>query len=156
MVAPMRTPCRRQTRCDCGGAQPRSLRATPRQSGPRRRLSPSVATVAVCPSPIGRYRRARIGEVLFGAMTDRSYAACATRRRIMQTRAINPTPWLQGFNINHGVEVTGVQRTLYLSGQTANAADGTPMHEGDLIAQFKMAWANLKDALAEAGMTTAN
>ena len=74
----------------------------------------------------------------------------------MQTRAINPTPWLQGFNINHGVEVTGVQRTLYLSGQTANAADGTPMHEGDLIAQFKMAWANLKDALAEAGMTPAN
>src|SRR5438045_2509088 len=73
-----------------------------------------------------RYRRASIGEGSFGAMTDRSYAACATRRRIMQTRAINPTPWLQGFNINHGVEVTGVQRTLYLSGQTANAADGTP------------------------------
>jgi enamine deaminase RidA (YjgF/YER057c/UK114 family) len=74
----------------------------------------------------------------------------------MQTRVINPTPWLQGFNINHGVEVTGAQRTLYLSGQTANAADGTPMHAGDLIAQFKLAWANLKDALAEAGMTPAN
>jgi len=74
----------------------------------------------------------------------------------MQTRTINPSPWLQGFNINHGVEVTGAQRTLYLSGQTANAADGTPMHEGDLIAQFKLAWANLKDALAEAGMSPVN
>ena len=74
----------------------------------------------------------------------------------MQTRAINPTPWLQGFNINHGIEVTGATRTLFLSGQTANAADGTPMHPGDIVAQFKLAWANLKDALAEADMTPAN
>ena len=41
----------------------------------------------------------------------------------MQTRAINPTPWLQGFNINHGVEVTGVQRTLYLSGHADPGRD---------------------------------
>ena len=74
----------------------------------------------------------------------------------MQTRNINPTPWLQAFNINHGVEVTGGERTLYLSGQTSTAADGTPMHTGDFAAQFKFAWANLKDALAEAGMTPGN
>ena len=74
----------------------------------------------------------------------------------MQTRNINPTPWLQAFNINHGVEVTGGERTLYLSGQTSTAADGTPMHPGDFAAQFKFAWANLKDALAEAGMTPGN
>jgi enamine deaminase RidA (YjgF/YER057c/UK114 family) len=70
----------------------------------------------------------------------------------MRKRAINPTDWLQGFNIHHGVEVTGGQRVLYLSGQTSNAADGSPMHEGDLVAQFKQAWANLKAALAEADM----
>lgn len=74
----------------------------------------------------------------------------------MQLKPINPTPWLGGFNIHHGVEVTGASRTLYLSGQTANAADGTPMHPGDLVAQFKLAWANLKDALAEAGMGPQN
>jgi enamine deaminase RidA (YjgF/YER057c/UK114 family) len=74
----------------------------------------------------------------------------------MQTREINPTAWLQGFNLNHAIEVTGAQRTLYVSGQTANAADGSPMHPGDLVAQFKLAWANLKDALAAAGMAPGN
>ena len=71
----------------------------------------------------------------------------------MQTREINPTPWLQGFNINHGIEVTGAQRVLYLSGQTSNAADGSARHVGDLVAQFTLAWSNLKDALAQANMT---
>lgn len=74
----------------------------------------------------------------------------------MQTREINPTPWLQGFNLNHGIEVTGAQRTLYLSGQTSNAADGSPMHAGDLVAQFGLAWANLKDALAASDMAPSN
>ncbi len=74
----------------------------------------------------------------------------------MQKREINPTDWLQGFNINHGIEVTGGQRVLYLSGQTANAADGTPMHAGDIVAQFKLAWSNLKDALAASDMAPTN
>lgn len=74
----------------------------------------------------------------------------------MKTRAINPTPWLQHFNLNHGIEVTGRTRTLYLSGQTASDADGAPMHAGDIAAQFHAAWSNLKDALSEAGMTPAN
>lgn len=46
---------------------------------------------------------------------------------IMEKREINPTDWLLGFNINHGIEVTGAQRVLYLSGQTSNAADGAPV-----------------------------
>ncbi len=74
----------------------------------------------------------------------------------MQTREINPTPWLQGFNLNHGIEVTGAQRTLYLSGQTSTAADGSPLHAGDLVAQFTLAWANLKDALVAADMAPSN
>jgi enamine deaminase RidA (YjgF/YER057c/UK114 family) len=74
----------------------------------------------------------------------------------MERRAINPTPWLQHFNINHGVEVKGAARTLYLSGQTASAPDGAPMHPGDLGAQFHAAWANLKAALADAQMRPKN
>ncbi len=70
----------------------------------------------------------------------------------MQKREINPTDWLEGFNINHGIEVTGAKRVLYLSGQTSNAADGAPLHAGDLVAQFKLAWSNLEDALAAADM----
>ena len=30
------------------------------------------------------------------------------------------------------------------------------MHPGDIVAQFRLAWANLKDALTEAGMTPAD
>ncbi|MEQ9505932.1 MAG: RidA family protein [Hyphomonas sp.] len=74
----------------------------------------------------------------------------------MKTRTINPTPWLQHFNLHHGVEVTGATRTLYLSGQTSTAADGSTLHAGDLGAQFSTAWANVKDALTEAGMAPSN
>ena len=74
----------------------------------------------------------------------------------MERRDINPTDWLLAFGINQGVEVTGGERTLYLSGQTSSDAEGTPVHAGDLAAQFGQAWSNIKDALAEAGMTPAN
>ncbi len=74
----------------------------------------------------------------------------------MERREINPTDWLLGFNVNHGVEVTGTERVLYLSGQTSTGADGAPLHAGDLVAQFGMAWSNLKDALTAAGMDPTN
>jgi enamine deaminase RidA (YjgF/YER057c/UK114 family) len=74
----------------------------------------------------------------------------------MERREINPTDWLGAFNINHGIEVTGAQRVLYLSGQTSNGADGAPLNPGDMVAQFRTAWSNLKDALSGAGMTPTN
>lgn len=74
----------------------------------------------------------------------------------MQTTTHNPTPWLQDFGLNHAVEVRGGERTLYLSGQTASAPDGSPMHPGDLVAQYKAAWACLIEALEAADMTPAN
>lgn len=70
----------------------------------------------------------------------------------MEKRAINPTPWIQGFNMNHAIEVKGGERTLYISGQTSSAPDGSAMHAGDLVAQFALAYQNLKDALAGADM----
>ncbi|WP_128892841.1 RidA family protein [Erythrobacter sp. HKB08] len=74
----------------------------------------------------------------------------------MKKTTHNPTPWMQGFGLNHAVEVEGGQRTLYLSGQTASAADGSPMHPGDLVAQYKAAWQCLLDALGSAGMDASN
>lgn len=74
----------------------------------------------------------------------------------MKKREINPTSWLQGFNINHAVEVTGGERVLYVSGQTSNDAEGAPMHAGDLVAQFRLAWSNLEDTLAAADMGPSN
>ncbi len=74
----------------------------------------------------------------------------------MQIRTYNPTPWLQHFGLNHAVEVGGGSRTVYLSGQTASDADGAPLHPGDIVAQYKAAWACLVETLAAADMTPAN
>lgn len=74
----------------------------------------------------------------------------------MQITTHNPTPWLEHFGLNHAVEVSGANRTLYLSGQTASAADGSALHPGDMVAQYRAAWENLVAALAAAGMSPAN
>lgn len=74
----------------------------------------------------------------------------------MEKSVINLTPWLQGFNMSHGVAVSGATRTLFLSGQTASAADGSAMHPGDMQAQVEEAWRNIVESLAAADMTTDN
>lgn len=74
----------------------------------------------------------------------------------MQIRPINPQTWLGGFHINQAIEVTAGQRTLFVSGQTSNDATGAPQHPGDIVAQFRLAWANLTEVLAAADMTPAN
>jgi enamine deaminase RidA (YjgF/YER057c/UK114 family) len=74
----------------------------------------------------------------------------------MQMRAINPNDWLGAFHINHAIEVTAGQRVVYCSGQTSNAADGTPMHPGDIVSQFQLAWNNLVEVLAAADMQPSN
>ena len=74
----------------------------------------------------------------------------------METKTHNPTPWLQGFGLNHGVEVCGATRTVFFSGQTSSAADGAALHPGDMVAQYKEAWKCLCDALEAADMTPKN
>jgi len=122
-----------------------SARVTCRPTGPRPSWPPELTADHLA-------RRATAGD------RRRSPTTCpntlgGTR---MERREINPTDWLSGFNINHGIEVTGAQRVLYLSGQTSNAKDGTPLHPGDLVSQFRTAWSNLNDALTEAGMDPTN
>jgi enamine deaminase RidA (YjgF/YER057c/UK114 family) len=43
-----------------------------------------------------------------------------------------------------------------VSGQTSNDANGAPMHPGDQVAQFKLAWKNLIEVLAAADMKPGN
>jgi enamine deaminase RidA (YjgF/YER057c/UK114 family) len=74
----------------------------------------------------------------------------------MQIRPINPQTWLGAFNVNQAIEVTAGQRMLYVSGQTSNDASGAPLHPGDLVAQFKLAWKNLVEVLVAANMNPAN
>jgi enamine deaminase RidA (YjgF/YER057c/UK114 family) len=74
----------------------------------------------------------------------------------MQKFEINPTQWMRAFSIHHGIEVQHPKRFLFLSGQTSNADDGSPLHAGDMRAQFRRAWSNLKDALLTAEMGPEN
>jgi enamine deaminase RidA (YjgF/YER057c/UK114 family) len=73
----------------------------------------------------------------------------------MQRRDLNaadaPAPAGQ---YTQAVEVTGASRTLYVSGQVGIAADGTV--PDDVVAQSRLAWANLAAQLSAAGMTLDN
>jgi 2-iminobutanoate/2-iminopropanoate deaminase len=52
------------------------------------------------------------------------------------------------------VEVTGAARTLYISGQVGIGTDGKV--PDDIVAQSRLAWANLAAQLRAAGMTLDN
>ncbi len=49
--------------------------------------------------------------------------------------------------------VASGSRTVYLSGQVARTADGTPVGAGDLAAQVEQAYSNVATALAAVGGT---
>ena len=74
----------------------------------------------------------------------------------MERTAVNPTTWSQGMGFHQGEVVSGVTRTLYISGQTAMSRDGRPEHEGDIAAQLALALDNLEAVLTEAGMSLAD
>ena len=73
----------------------------------------------------------------------------------MRRRAINaadaPMPAGQ---YNQAVEVTGADRTVYLSGQVGIAADGSVPEDAE--AQCALAWRNLQAQLRAAGMEIEN
>ena len=73
----------------------------------------------------------------------------------MERREINPIDWLSGFNINHGIEVTGVQRVLICRANLERPGRGTAP-QGRPRRPVPTAWSNLKAALTEAGMTPTN
>ncbi|WIM93563.1 RidA family protein [Actinoplanes oblitus] len=74
----------------------------------------------------------------------------------LERTAINPWAWSAELGFNQGELVTGQNRTLYCSGQTAMDADGKPRHDGDPAAQLTLSLDNLEAVLAGAGMTLAN
>jgi enamine deaminase RidA (YjgF/YER057c/UK114 family) len=75
----------------------------------------------------------------------------------MTTRtAINPVSWSQKLGFDQAELVEGHQRQLFISGQDAVDADGTPQHPGDMAAQLEMALDNLEAILAGADMTLAS
>jgi enamine deaminase RidA (YjgF/YER057c/UK114 family) len=74
----------------------------------------------------------------------------------MERRIVNPWTWQDQFGFVQANETSGVERVLLCSGQTSVAADGQPMHEGDMRAQVVQALDNLETVLSEAGFALAD
>lgn len=69
----------------------------------------------------------------------------------MEVHTINPWTWQEQFGFVQAKAVTAGERTVYCSGQTSMDADGNPLHEGDLRAQFGQALDNLEAVLRASG-----
>ena len=70
----------------------------------------------------------------------------------MERNEINPWEWSKGFGFSQAVEVSGAQRVLRCSGQTAIGPDGSPPTSDDLREQVTIALDNLRTVLEAAGM----
>ena len=68
-----------------------------------------------------------------------------------QAKRTNPPTLSAPTGYTHIVEVTGPNRTIYISGQIAFDKDGTLVGAGDMKAQAEQVFKNLQLALAAAG-----
>jgi enamine deaminase RidA (YjgF/YER057c/UK114 family) len=66
--------------------------------------------------------------------------------------SVNPWQWSLELGFNQAELVEGGSEVLYLSGQSAMAADGSPQHAGDMAAQVTLSLDNLEAVLGDAGM----
>lgn len=78
------------------------------------------------------------------------------KEQTMQRTTINPWQWSVELGFNQAELVEGGQEVLYLSGQSAMDAQGSPQHAGDMAGQITLALDNLEAVLAEAGMDLSN
>jgi enamine deaminase RidA (YjgF/YER057c/UK114 family) len=69
----------------------------------------------------------------------------------VERRIINPWTWQDNFGYVQANEVSGVQRTIFLAGQTSVDEEGQPLHPEDMGAQLAQALDNLETVLREAG-----
>lgn len=74
------------------------------------------------------------------------------KERTMKRTTINPWQWSVELGFNQAELVEGGQEVLYLSGQSAVDAQGSPQHSGDMAGQVTLALDNLEAVLAEADM----
>ena len=74
----------------------------------------------------------------------------------MERNDVNPWEWSKAFGFSQAVEITGSQRTLVCSGQTAMGPDGSPPTTSDMAEQVHATFANLATVLEAAGMTMAD
>jgi reactive intermediate/imine deaminase len=73
-----------------------------------------------------------------------------------QVKRTNPRALSTPTGYTHIVEVTGPNRTIYISGQIAYDKDGKVVGAGDMNAQAEQVFKNLETALTAAGATFAD
>jgi enamine deaminase RidA (YjgF/YER057c/UK114 family) len=69
----------------------------------------------------------------------------------MERRIVNPWTWQNQMGYVQANDVSGAQRTIFLSGQGSVDAEGAPVHPGDMEAQLNQTLDNLETVLREAG-----
>lgn len=74
----------------------------------------------------------------------------------MDRKDINPWEWSKARGFSQATEVTGGERVLICSGQTAIGPDGVPPTTSDMGEQVRASFANLATVLDAAGMTMAD
>ena len=74
----------------------------------------------------------------------------------MERTDVNPWEWSKAFGFSQAVQVTGAERVLYCSGQTASGTDGSPPTTSDMGEQVTMALTNLRTVLEASGMQMAD
>ena len=70
--------------------------------------------------------------------------------------SVNPWKWSVELGFNQAELVEGGTEVLYLSGQSAMGADGSPQHPGDMAAQITLSLDNLETVLGEQDMDLSN
>jgi enamine deaminase RidA (YjgF/YER057c/UK114 family) len=71
---------------------------------------------------------------------------------VVERKDVNPWEWSKAFGFSQAVEITGAQRVLVCSGQTATGPDGSPPSVSDMAEQVRMSFDNLQTVLESAGM----
>jgi enamine deaminase RidA (YjgF/YER057c/UK114 family) len=74
----------------------------------------------------------------------------------VKRKAYNPWTWQDQFDFSHAIEVAEITRTVYCSGQISVDTEGSPLHPGDMKAQFECALDNLEAVLGQAGLKLAD
>ena len=74
----------------------------------------------------------------------------------MERTDVNPWEWSKAFGFSQAVELSGAQRVLVCSGQTAIGEDGASPATADMAEQMEKALENLTTVLGAAGMTMAD
>jgi enamine deaminase RidA (YjgF/YER057c/UK114 family) len=74
----------------------------------------------------------------------------------MERSDVNPWEWSKAFGFSQAVELTGAEKILVCSGQTATGDDGAPPSTSDMTEQVQIALKNLETVLASSGMSMAD